>query len=300
MSLKNVERSSGVVDVNGIQIYYDTFGQKHDPALLLIMGGCVQGIFWTEDFCARFANKGNYVIRYDHRDMGESTYIDFDSQPYDLNDMSKDAVELLNSLSVEKAHLLGLSTGGLIAQIMAVDYPTKVQSITVWATSSNFSPLIDALEGNSSNTHLLPPPKESYLDCMKTLLENPAKDEKELLEQRIELWHILSGFSAPFDEKEARKLHQLFLNRQKNMESLSHHIFAQNRSLDMINSISEKVKVPTLVIHGTEDPIFPPEHGKALSMAIDGSTYKLIEGLGHVPNSYFDEIIVNLVIEHIQ
>ena len=127
----SLHSESNIAHANGIDIWYETFGTPTDPAYLLITGGggC-QGILWPTYFCERLAKEGFYVIRYDNRDSGFSTCFDFNTNPYTLSDIAKDAIGLLDFLRIEKAHVFGLSMGGLVAKIMAAHYPQRIFSIS--------------------------------------------------------------------------------------------------------------------------------------------------------------------------
>lgn len=277
---------------NGIDIWYETFGDKQDPALLLIMGGCCQGIMWPTEFCERLANENFYVIRYDHRDTGFSTCFDFEKEPYDLNDMAKDAVGLLDALDVDRAHLVGLSMGGPIAEIMATRFSQRVHTISLIATSCEFQPM------NLGYSKLPPEPgslsrtRQVYLEWMKEFLARPPKNQEEALEQRVVCWRILNGSLVPFEEEFYRELHGQFLARSKNPEAIKNHISVCQNSEKIVRTVPPLVKVPTVVIHGSEDPIFPPDHGKALAAAIPGSKYVPVKGMGHVPNRHFYDLWV--------
>src|SRR5262245_20437711 len=138
---------ANMVQANGIEIFYETFGDEKNPAFLLIMGGGGQGVCWPKEFCQKLAAKGYYVIRYDQRDSGLSTCIDIEKNPYDLQDMAKDGLGLLDALHIEKAHLFGLSMGGPIAEIMSLLAPQKVESIAMMGSCMDYRPLNLALSG---------------------------------------------------------------------------------------------------------------------------------------------------------
>ncbi len=280
---------------NNIDIWFETFGNKEDPVLLLIMGACSQGILWPSELCQKLASVGFYVIRYDHRDTGLSTHFDFEKNPYDLMDMSKDAIGLLDSLKIKKAHLMGLSMGGPIAELIAVHFPEYVHSITLMATSCDFRPMNLAYAGLPPEENSLSRPKDFYIEWIASFKEKTPKNLEEAIEQRVECWRLLNGAVIPFEEELYRKLHKEFLLRQRNPESIKNHFFVCSNSEQYVRSVSSKVKVPTLILHGSEDPIFPSDHGEMLAMSIEGSKYIPLYGMGHVPNRYFYDLIVQEV-----
>jgi pimeloyl-ACP methyl ester carboxylesterase len=224
-----------------VEIWYETFGKKEEPAVLLISGATAQGSMWPSEFCQKLAGKGFFVIRYDHRDTGRSTHIDYETEPYDLLDMAKDASELLDKLAVKRAHLVGSSLGSAIAQILSVHYPDKVSSMTLMATTADSRPLHLALQGLPAEEGTLPPPRQ---ECYRERLHN--------------------------------------------------HLRASIRSEELIRQVPHKVKVPTTIYIGSDDPLFSPEHGKALQKAIAGSQAIYVEGMGHGPNRYFDLLLEDI------
>jgi pimeloyl-ACP methyl ester carboxylesterase len=291
--------SSGqTTKANGIELWYETFGEKKDPAFLLIMGGLCQEILWPTEFCEHLTKAGFYVIRYDHRDSGLSTCLDFEKHPYTLFDMAKDAVGLLDALQIDKAHLCGFSMGGPIAELISVHFPTRVATLTLIATSCDLRPSSLAYDEHYPADLTLSRPKEIYLNWMHNFLKNPPLSNEQALEGRVACWSILNGNVASFEEARYREIHQEFLFRLKHPESLTNHLAAIKNSFEMIQTAPHLVKVPTLIIHGTEDPILPPDHGEALHAAIAGSRYLLIEGLGHVLNRQFYDLIIHTMEQH--
>lgn len=284
---------------NGIKIWYETFGEPQNPALLLVMGGLCQGILWPTDFCEQLAREGFYVIRYDHRDCGLSTCFTFEENPYDLFDMAKDAMGLLDYLQVDQANVCGLSMGGPIAELMSVHFPNRIATLTLIATSCDLRPSSLSYDGLYPEDITLSRPKKIYLDWMQKFLNNPPQTEEEHLEERVIAWAILNGSITPFDEGLYREIHREFLNRLKYPESLTNHLSAIKRSFEMIQAVPWQVRAPALVIHGSEDPIFPQDHGEALHAAIANSHYLFVQGLGHVVNRYFYDFLINEIKHHI-
>lgn len=280
-------------NANHLNIWYETFGKKNDPALLLIMGGLAQGILWPAEFCEKLASAGFYVIRFDHRDTGHSSSIDYEKDPYTLLDMAKDGVGLLDYLKIQKAHLFGLSMGGPIAELMAVNFSDRVLSLTIMATTSDFRPSSLSDDELSPAGISLSRPKKVYLDWLQRHMESSPRTFEEKLAERVECWHILNGFKVPFENELYRNLHREFLERMRNPESQFNHLSAIKNSLQMIRDVPHQVHVPTLIFHGSEDPIFPEDHGKALATAIKGSRYVFVEGMGHIPNRFFYEMMID-------
>jgi len=287
-----------IVKANGIDIWFDSFGNQDHPAFLLIMGACCQGILWPTEFCSKLAEKGFRVIRYDHRDAGLSTCFDFDEAPYSHLDMAKDAVGLLDALGIESAHILGLSTGGSIAQLMAAHFPSRVKSLALIATSIDFEPVDRALEGNPKPEDSLSSPTRDYLEAMSTFFSHVPETEEEEVKLRVVLWQLLNGSSFPLEESSQRELHQRFLQRLRWRPGLENHVKANCLSEKMLKEEAKNIRAPTIVLQGSEDPIFQPDHGEALAKAIKDADYCFIEGHGHVPNPHFFDFLIDKLVQH--
>lgn len=282
-----------IAKANNMDIWYETFGNKEDEPLLLIMGACCQGILWPTEFCQQLAAAGFFVIRYDHRDSGHSTCFDFEKKPYDLNDMVQDAIGLLDFLAIKRFHIVGLSLGAVMGELIAVRYASRTLSLTLIATSSDFRPMNLAFAGFPQEENALSPPTTLYLAWMNKFLQALPKNEMELLEMRVEGWQILNGNKAPFEHKRYRELHRIFLQRASNLSVLANHIQVCKISEELIRRLPAQVSVPTLILHGSEDPIFPPDHGRALASKIQQAKFIAVEGMGHVPNIQFYEIMIS-------
>jgi len=277
---------------NNINIWYEAFGQPNNPTLLLIMGGCCQGIMWPTEFCEKLAAAGFFVIRYDHRDTGFSTCFNYAEHSYNLFDMMLDALGLLNTLNVNKFHVVGLSMGGPIAELLAVHCPERTLSITLIATSTNFRPMNLAYAGMDPEPNSLSSPLPIYLNWIKKFVLTPPKNELENLEFRVEGWRILNGNKIPFAEKRNREMHQEFLNRVRYPKSITNHVSVCKISEEIVKFLPSQIRVPTVIFHGTEDPIFPPDHGAALAALIPHAKYFLVDGFGHMVNEYFYDLLI--------
>ena len=284
--------------VNELDIWYETFGSKEDPALLLIMGGGCQGVLWPVEFCEKLVKEGFYVIRYDHRDAGLSTYFNFAENPYDLMDITKDAIGLLDFLNVKKAHLFGISMGGIVAEIMAAYFPERVHSIIIMGSTPDVRPMNLAIRGEPPEEGTISSPVSEYRSWKGPVPQKPYDHDEKFLEHRITVWHRMSG-SVPFDKAFYRSLHRECLARLKNTDSLANHYLASARSEDLVRDVPSQIQIPTLILQGSEDPVFRPDHGEALSRAIKGSNYLLVEGMGHVPNTYFDDFLIEQIKLHL-
>ena len=281
------------VATNGINIEYDTFGDKNRSPLLLIMGLSSQMVAWPEAFCHKLAQSGFWVLRFDNRDVGLSSKIEdagvpdlmaalaayeqgqpLDA-PYTLSDMAADAFGLMDALGLEKAHVCGLSMGGMIAQIMAVEDPRRVSSLI-------------SMESSTGDPNL-PHAKPQAMDAMMSL---PPQDRDGYIQHAVEVFRAFSGGSDKFDDNLQKELSAKSYDRLFYpigfIRQLTAILASGNRTRSMAS-----VTAPTLVIHGADDPLVPVAHGRATARAIPGSTLLIVEGLGHgiAYPALWDEII---------
>lgn len=284
---------------NGIQIEYDTFGDKSSPALMLIIGLGGQMIHWDEAFCRDLSEKGYFVIRFDNRDSGLSTrFVDAGlpdimgmiharmagnpvDAPYTLEDMAEDTAGLLDALGIEKAHICGMSMGGMIAQTLALRYPERFLSLTsIYSTTGNPE---------------LPPPQPHV---MELLLTPTPLERKAAIEHSLKVFKTISGSGFVFDEAWHRSLLERSYDRSFYPPGIMRQFTAvltqQNRK-DALSSLA----IPTLVIHGTDDPLVPIACGRDTARAIPGSTFLSIEGMGHdLPHGGAWPRVMEAIIKH--
>jgi pimeloyl-ACP methyl ester carboxylesterase len=267
--------------VNNLELWYETFGDKKAPAILLIMGAGAQGVFWPDKFCEQLADMNHYVIRYDHRDTGMSTTVDFTINPYDLNTLADDAMGLLKNLNIEQAHIIGTSMGGYIAQLLAIHNPAKVLSLTLIASTTDLSVLADVVNKRDLTKNPMEPPFPEVI----TMLQEGCQSE-------VESWRILNGKAAKFDEAFYQELSSLGAKRAKNPLAAGNHLKAIDRTEFNLKPLLNKLIIPTVVIHGAADPILPLSHGQSIANTIPNSKFITIEKMGHMLSvEFLTEII---------
>jgi pimeloyl-ACP methyl ester carboxylesterase len=278
--------------VNGVRIAYEAFGETQRPPLFLIMGLGTQMVLWDEAFCRLLAAKGFYVIRFDNRDIGLSSHLNHlevpdpealeqnlehgkpAAVPYTLKDMAADTVALIEGLGYDSAHIVGESMGGMIGQIMSMHYPEKVRSLTSIMSSTG-----------SPN---LPPADPAVLE----ILHKPFPTERAgYIDSFTEAFTALSGPDLPMDPELVRKWAGISFDRRLNPNGVVRQYAAMLASGDRTAEL-KSVRRPTLIIHGTKDPIFPVAHGIACAKAIPKAKSKIIAGMGHaLPPAVWPEII---------
>jgi pimeloyl-ACP methyl ester carboxylesterase len=248
------------VAANGIQIEYETNGDPSGRPLLLIAGLADQLIHWDDDLCRDLADRGHYVIRFDNRDAGLSTKLD---SAYSLDDMADDTIGLIDALGLSGVHLCGASMGGMIAQTVAIHHPSRVLTLTtVYSTTGSRD---------------LPPPRP---DVIELLLAPSPRERDAHIEYMVELHRAMAGKGFPFDEGWTRTIAARAYDRCFAPEGTSRQILAIAAQIDRRNALA-LLTIPTLVIHGTDDPLLPVEAAVDLADAIPGARLMLIEGMGH-------------------
>ncbi|SDM48968.1 Pimeloyl-ACP methyl ester carboxylesterase [Fictibacillus solisalsi] len=271
-----------IISFNGMDICTENVGNPEDPAILLIMGAMSSLDWWDEDFCSALASKGRYVIRYDHRDLGKSVVYEPGSANYTITDLADDAIRVLDAYSLEKAHVVGMSMGGMVGQILAIRNPERIQTLTLIASS------VFGMEQEK-----LPPMDQKILDYHGKSATLDWSDREAVVSYLAGGWKTLAG-SKPFEEERMNRLAEREMNRAKQLQSRFNHAFlgGGEEFYDRMGEIS----VPVVVIHGTEDPALPFEHGKALARTIPRSQLISLEGSGHeLHRTDWDTIIASLV-----
>jgi pimeloyl-ACP methyl ester carboxylesterase len=281
-----------MVKANGIEIWTEDFGSSTDPTILLIMGAAAQGIVWPDELCQALAAEHRHVIRYDNRDTGQSTLFDFSAEPYTVSDMAADAVGVLDAYSLRAAHVVGASMGGMIAQTIALEHPDRLLTLTSIMSTPLGRSLMAGMAGDGSGG--LPGPSQAVRTALAAMAEPPTDDEQRV-DRAVVLWRALSGTLDPFDERAVRAREKRILARARNIDAVLNHQLAMASSPDRTDRLGT-ITVPTLVIHGTADPILPFDHGEATAKAIPGAKLISVAGMGHeLPPSSVPDIVDALV-----
>ncbi|WP_296327157.1 alpha/beta fold hydrolase [Reyranella sp.] len=281
---------------NGIEIEYETFGNRKDPALLLIMGLGAQLTLWPESLCEGLAGQGFFVVRYDNRDVGLST--DFDKwgmpdlmgafarlmkgetvdAPYLLSDMAADAIGLLDALGIDRAHMVGGSMGGMIAQVIAATHPARTRSlVSIMSTSGRYG---------------LPAGKPEAVAMLSAQPEGPAREQ--IIAHGIKLRTVISGPGYPTDPAAMRALVERNVDRRYYPPGAARQylaIMASGPRVDLLKT----VKVPTLVLHGEDDPLLPVECGRDVAALVPGAKIETFPGWGHdVPEQMVPKLVSSI------
>ena len=287
--------SERIIAGNGIEICTDAFGDPADPAVLLVMGAGASMLLWDEQFCERLADGGRFVIRYDNRDTGRTTCCPPGEPNYTVADMAADGVAVLDGYGVDKAHIVGASMGGMITQLIGLNHPDRVLTLTPIMSTPNPGATLNALDGDAGGEALSPPTPE-VLEVVAAGAGLDWNDREAVLANRIQTFRTLAGSKYPYEDWRD-EVFAAEIDRAVNMASSLNHGPAIGASPPWHERL-DQLSAPTLVIHGTDDPILPYDHGQALAAAIPGATLLTLEGVGHeLPTGVLD-VVIPALLEH--
>ena len=279
-----------------IEVEYETFGSPSDPALLLVMGFTAQLIAWDLELCQALAERGRYVIRFDNRDCGLSTHLDgqqiqpmvvlnsvlsgddLPDVPYTLSDMANDAVGLLDALRIERAHIMGASMGGMIAQTIAIEHPDRCLSLV-------------SVMSAPGDPHVGAPSKEA----LEVLMSVPPSDRDQYIAvaDRIAVWCS----KRHFDVERVRQRAADSFDRAFYPEGATRQLAAIYASGDRSERLA-KVEMPALVIHGRDDQLITPGGGEATAAALPNGDLLLLANMGHDLPKPLWPVIIDAIIGH--
>ena len=271
-----------MIDADGVTLCTESFGDPADPPVLLIMGIAGSMLWWDDELCAALAAGGRFVVRYDHRDTGRSTSSPPGRPDYGGPDLVADAARVLDGYGIARAHVVGVSMGGALAQLLALDHPGRVASLVLMSTSPA-GPADD-----------LPPVADPYRAFMAEA-EVDWSDPGAIVEHHVAETRALSG-DRPFDEARVRAMVIRDVERAHDPASAQNHALLDGGEpwRDRLGSIG----VPVLVIHGSADPLFPLGHGRALAAEIPGARLLVLDGAGHVLDAADHGAVVRAILAH--
>ena len=274
--------SERFVTIDGIEICTESFGEPANPAILLIMGAQSSLIGWEEEFCQRLADAGRWVIRYDNRDVGRSTTCEPGQPNYTFEDMVEDAVRVVDAYQIKQAHIVGMSMGGMLTQMLALRYPERILTVTLLSTS-NFAP------------HL-PPMEDKVMAFFSKMGAVDWTNKQSVVGFAVDRSRVLAGSKRLFDENKVSTLAAQEFTRSINPASMMNHALLSGGESYLTRT--GEIDVPALIIHGTEDPIIPYEHAINLADEIPGSALLALEGAGHELHSDDWDIVIQSIANH--
>jgi pimeloyl-ACP methyl ester carboxylesterase len=268
-----------------VELAYETFGEHGRPPVLLVMGIGSQMINWPEDFCTALS-LSRFVIRFDNRDVGESQWLegevdlaacaagDTSSAVYTLDDMADDAVGLLDALGLSSAHVVGASLGGMIAQTIAIRHPRRVRTLTSIMSTTGERGVANPTE-----------------EAAAALMWPPPRSRDEAMERILEVRRVIGSPGFARDEEDIRERAGRAWDRGVNPAGFARQLAAVYASGDRTEAL-RSLDVPTLVVHGEEDPLIPVSGGRATAAAIPGAELWTIPGMGHdLPRGMWPDLI---------
>ena len=274
-----------MVEANGVELCAEAFGDPSDPPVLLVMGSGGSMIWWEEGFCRRLADGRRFVIRYDHRDTGRSVMYEPGRPEYTGADLVADAAGVLDAHGIPAAHIVGVSMGGALAQLLALDFRGHVRSLVLISTTR-------ALPGGRGR---LPAPTEELSRFAATATVDWT-DRDSVVDYLVEYSRILAGGRRPYDEARLRELVRRDVERARDFRAAQNHDLLPDdeRSREPLSSIA----VPTLVVHGTADPLFPFPHGEALAAEIPGARLLALDKAGHGVERADWDVLARAILDH--
>jgi pimeloyl-ACP methyl ester carboxylesterase len=273
-----------MIEANGVELCTEAFGDPADPPILLVMGIGASMLWWEEGLCRLLADGGRHVIRYDHRDTGRSVTYEPGRPEYTGDDLVADAAGVLDAYELPAAHVVGVSAGGALAQRLALGHPGRARSLVLISTSFAVP-----------TSRELPPPTDEFGRGVASLHVDWA-DAESVIEYLVAYSRVLAGGQRPFDEAAARDLARREVERARDFAAAQNHDLLREEGSEA--KPLSGIAAPTLVIHGTADPMFPIEHGKALADEIPNAKLLRLEGAGHGVEGADWEIIAGSILDH--
>jgi len=275
-----------MIQVDGVELCADWWGAPAEPPVLLIMGLGASMLWWPEDFCRALADGGRFVVRYDQRDTGRSITYPLGNPGYTGGDLVSDVIGILDAYQLRAAHLVGVSAGGAIAQLVALDHPGRVLSLVLISTSPALAIRRE-----------LPPPTDAF----GQFFSGPPidwSDPQSVIDYRTRYTLMLAGSERQLDAAQVREFVRRDVERSRDFSAAGNHdqLTDDDRDRGPLAAIS----APTLVIHGTADPMFPLEHGQALAEVIPNAHLVAADGAGHGLESMDQHMVVKAILEHSQ
>ncbi|QKV69069.1 MULTISPECIES: alpha/beta fold hydrolase [Streptomyces] len=289
--------------MSDVRLWSEEFGAATDAPILLIMGSMSQGVLWPDAFVGRLVAGGRRVIRYDHRDTGKSETVDFAAHPYTWEDIKNDVHRVLDAHGLGSAHLVCHSAGGLLGQLIAVERPDRVRSLTVIGSSplggGEGQVILRALTGEPQEEGSLPAPTAAFTAFYRALLTAPPpQGRRALIDGMVAEQRVLHGTGLPFDEDAARRLQERIHDRANDLSAAANHRLAAaaDPGFEPVG-VLHRVTAPTLVVEGSHEPV-KPGHGALIAQRIPGARLMTVPGMGHTLPPETHEQLATAVLTH--
>lgn len=284
-----------LIQSHGLELCIQTFGLKEDPCIILISGAAGQSILWNQILCQNLAKAGYFVIRFDNRDTGKSSGIIFDESPYKLYDMAGDVISILDKLNISKAHIVGMSMGGYIAQLLAIYFSNKIITLTFIMTTINSL----SLRG-IRNINNLPGQNIEIVQKIAQMYQTPRLNNNDRVKSLTDIWALFNGSKANFPYDELYNLAQESYARARSKNAVKNHRLAILSSEADRTEALKDLKIPTLVIHGEADPIIHIDHAHYIKAKLPQTNLLIIKKMGHILSSLFIDQVEDELLKHIE
>ena len=285
--METVTLEGAYIPSGNIKIYTEIFGKGGFETIILLptLSGDLES--WSREFCEMLVSFGYQVIRFDFREAGQSSLVDFDKNPYTLKDLAKDVVVILDYFSIEKAHIAGISFGGFISQLAVLNFPDRFLSMVLFITSCERKGINSLALRQEPKGNVLPLPSKKLSELFVRAVELTNDQLEEKLQVKIELEKEFYGSELTFNKEEVLQVIKRTFNRTK---TPNHYLQASLMTPDILEKL-DQIKLPTLIVHGKQDPLFSVEHGEFMHREISNSTLEWIPELGHCfPKAYFKRV----------
>ncbi len=273
------------ITVPGAHIHAESFGVPANPAVLMIMGAMASGLWWPEAFCEKLAARGRFVIRYDNRDTGLSTKYPLGEPGYTVENLADDALAVLNAYGISRAHIVGMSLGGFVAQLMALKHPASVRTLTLIAS--------EPLGPGDAN---IPGIDEKVLRHHLLGAELDWSDRTAVVDFSTEGWRLLNGSAHDFDEVHIRRLAEEDYDSSGGSRSFMNHAFLSGG--ERWYGKLDQIHVPALIIHGTEDPVLRYANALSLLRHLPSADLLTLHGSGHELHPEDWDVMIEAVVRH--
>lgn len=276
--------SERLIEANGVELCTQSFGDPADMPVLLIMGAMASMVRWEDEFCERLADAGRFVMRYDHRDTGRSTSCAPGAPTHTVSDLVDDAAAVIEAYGLDFAHVVGMSLGGLLGQRLAVRYPARVRSLVAVMTMPYAVDLPEA-----------PVLNEGFVEHLGKAADLDWSDRAAVVDWIVGKWQRLAGSGHVFDEPRSRRLAEIEFDRARDIATMCNFIVLDDDV--RLEEGPDAVKVPVLVLHGTDDPIIPYVYGETLAEIV-GAKLITLRGSGHELHEDDWNTLLTAIVEH--
>ena len=278
---------------NNLELCIHTFGERSNPAVILVAGAAGQSILWNKDLCHNIAKAGYFVIRFDNRDTGKSSGITYEETPYTLKNLAEDIILILDKFNIHKAHIVGMSMGGYVSQVLSILFPERILSLTFIMSTINSLSLRGIRKVNN-----LPAQNAEVVKKIASIYQIPRLNSEDKIKSLTDIWQLFNGSSSCFPYDEWYELAKESYSRAKSKNAVRNHRLAiLNSSADRTELLSN-ISIPTLIIHGAADPIIHVKHAYYAKQNMPKSELIIIEKMGHILSSLFINQIADELLGH--